>query len=149
MNGLIDLEECLAKGLLRRITPSREKAFGCIDKAKSLLGEAKFDLENDQINSAVIVGYASLFDAARAILFRDGYREKSHACVVRYLEAKYSEDIPRDTILLLDRYRTCRHDTQYDVTYFPTAEEAKSVVVFAEGFIEKVKKIVGYAEPEA
>ena len=146
MNELINFDECLKKGLLRKIDPSNEKAFACLSKAINLAKEAKEDLEYGQINSAVIVGYTALFDAARTVLFRDGYREKSHTCVTRYLEAKYSGAISRDIIMLLDRYRTIRHDTQCDVTYFPTTEEAAELVNFTEAFIEKVKALINYSE---
>lgn len=38
---MIGFRECVEKGLLRRIPPSREKAVQSIEKAKQLLEEAK------------------------------------------------------------------------------------------------------------
>ena len=139
---MIDLDGCVRRGLLRKITPSREKALQCLDKASGLLGEAKACLENGQLNSAVLTGYTALLGAERAILFGDGWRERSHECAIRYLEAEYKQDITQDTISLLERYKTSRHDTQYDVTYCPDEGEASSLLEFAGRFLKTAKVII-------
>ena len=42
-----------------------------------------------RFSSSILASYMVMFHAARTILFFDGFREKSHACVARYLEEKY------------------------------------------------------------
>lgn len=72
--------------MLRKVPPSPEKARKGIEKAKVLLKQAKKDLGIENYDSCVMTGYAAMFNAARAILLRDGVRERSHYCAARYLE---------------------------------------------------------------
>ncbi|MCX6769952.1 MAG: HEPN domain-containing protein [Candidatus Micrarchaeota archaeon] len=136
---MIDFDSCVSQGLLRKIPPSKIQAEEQLKKAGVLLSEAKIALENDSPNSAVIGAYSAMLDAARALLFRDGWREKSHACVAKYLEAKYSGELGIDTIELFDEYRDKRHRTMYSGDYYPDMEEAEKVVGFAGEFLGKAK----------
>ncbi|MBI4044261.1 MAG: HEPN domain-containing protein [Candidatus Diapherotrites archaeon] len=139
---MINLKECIEKGLIRKMPASKQKALQSIEKAKELLGEAKQNLEDDRINSSVIVCYLAIFHAARAVLFRDGFREKSHECIIKYLEEKYSETIPQKQIQLLDKFKSERTHTQYDVSYSPNEEEAEKMNQFAEEFISTIEQIL-------
>ena len=67
-----------------------------INKAKELIEEAGENLEDGRYNSATVVAYLALFNSARALLFKDGYRERSHICIARYLEKKYKSKIPKN-----------------------------------------------------
>lgn len=138
---MISYNECIEKGLLRRIPPSREKAMQSIEKAKELLGEAKANLDEERTNSAVIVAYMAIFHAARALLFKDGYREKSHECIIRYLEENYP-DIKTGQIEALEKYKNERTKTQYDVSYSPNEEQAEKMLQFAEEFIQTIEEII-------
>lgn len=140
---MIGFDECVEQGLLRRIPPSSVQAREQLAKANVLLDEAKKALDSESPNSAVIAAYAAMLDAARAVLFRDGYREKSHACVARYLEAKYSGKLGMPLIDLFDQYRDKRHKTMYSGDYYPTMDEANRAVSFAEEFVGKIEEIVG------
>ena len=137
---MISYEECLESGLIKKMAPSIVQAKSQMEKAHTLLEEAKVAVKNKSPNSAVLAGYASMFDAARALLFKDGFRERSHACVARYLEVKYSEKLGSSFVDLLDEYREKRHKVSYSSEYYPTIEEAGNLVGFAEQFIEKIEK---------
>ncbi len=139
---MIDFDSCVAEGLLRKIAPSKIQSDEQLKKAGVLLAEAKIALENDSPNSAVIGGYSAMLDAARAVLFRDGWREKSHACVASYLRAKYVKEIGVSTIDLFDEYRDKRHKTMYSGDYYPDTEEAERVVEFAEEFLQKIEALM-------
>jgi len=139
---MIDFDSCVAQGLLRKIPPSARQAEEQLKKARVLLAEAKLALGNDSPNSAVIGAYSAMLDAARAVLFRDGWREKSHACVAKYLEAKYIGELGEEAVQLFDEYRDKRHKTMYSGDYYPDMEEAARVVSFAEKFINGVKGLL-------
>ncbi len=139
---MITFRNCLDMGLLRRIPPSTEKAKQSLEKARELLGEAKGNLMEERYNTVVIISYLSIFNAARSLLFKDGFRERSHACVARYLEEKYKKEIPKTMIRILDRYRTSRHNTQYDVAYYSSKDEAEGILKFSKEFIERVENIL-------
>ena len=139
---MMEFDRCIKEGLLRRIPPSKIQSEEQMEKSEVLLEEAKKSLQNDSPNSALMLAYAALLCAGRAVLFRDGYREKNHACVVGYLEAKYSKEIGSSFICLFDEYREKRHKTMYSGDYYPTMEEAKRTVSFAGEFIAKIKNIL-------
>lgn len=142
---MIDFDACIEQGLLRRVPASREKARRSIEKARELFLEAKADLRDGRINSTVIVSYTAIFHAARALLFKDGFREKSHECVIRYLEEKYvkTKQLGRESVELLDKYKSERMRTQYDISYSPTEEDAERMAKFAEEFIGEIESVVG------
>ena len=139
---MVSLEACLKDGLLKPIPPSPEDAANQISKAKILLREAESCLESDNVNTAVMAAYAALFDASRALLFKDGFRERSHVCVVRYLEAKYAKQLGSDNIVLLDEYRDKRHKVVYASDYYSSYDEAEALVAFAGKFIAKIEKLL-------
>jgi len=141
---MIDFGECVSQGLLRKIPPSGRQAQEQLKKAEVLLAEARLALANGSPNTALIGAYSAMLDAARAVLFRDGWREKSHACVAKYLEAKYSRELGQDAIGLFDEYRDKRHKTMYSGDYYPDMGEARRVVQFAGEFLKAAGKLLGH-----
>jgi len=139
---MIDLNECLRKGLIRKIAKSERLAEASIRKARILLAEGKADLKEEHFNSAMIMAYTALLNSSRAIMFKDGYRERSHACVARYLEAKYKDKIPVGDIELLDYFRETRHDIQYDVDYLAEKETVERIMEFAGRFLDLAEELI-------
>jgi uncharacterized protein (UPF0332 family) len=139
-----DYNDCIKEGLLRHVIPSKSKAMRSLNKAKKWLDEARKNLSASTFDSCIVSSYLAMFHTARAILIRDGFREKSHYCVARYLEEKYvkTKKLERKWIDLLDHYRDLRHRDQYDVSFFATEEEAKRILKFTEKFIERLEKLL-------
>ena len=137
-------KECIEKELLKRIPPSEENCTRSLNKAKKWLEEAEKSFENKIYQSSVLSSYLAMFHSARAILFRDGYREKSHYCVARYLEEKYVKTgkLERKWVELLDYYREMRHNNQYDLSFFVSEKEAKNSLISAREFFERMEKLI-------
>jgi uncharacterized protein (UPF0332 family) len=131
----------MGEGLLRKIPPSKDKAAQSLKKAKEWLKEAENSLKGDAFNSSILASYMVMFHAARTLLFLDGFREKSHACVARYLEEKYVKTgkLDKRWIELLDHSREIRHNDQYDLSFFSTKEEAEKALKSAEDFLVAIK----------
>ena len=136
-----DFVDCLREGLLRNIPPSKEKAESSIVAANKWLEEAEKDLKIETFNSSVLSSYLLMFQASRAILFLDGFREKSHYCIARYLEEKYVKKklLESKWVELLDHYRELRHDSQYDISFFTSKDEAESALRTAKQFVDRMK----------
>lgn len=128
--------------MIRKTEPSEKQAHESIKKARIFLSEAKADFEGGRFDAAMIIAYLALLNASRAILFRDGYREKSHICITRYLEIKYKEVFSVKYIEMLDHFRETRHDVQYEPDYFAEEEDANQILQFAEEFISIVEKLI-------
>ena len=140
VNQLSNYKECFRKGLLQKVKPSKDKCKSSIEKAEQWLEEAEKNIESFAFDSCLASSYMATFHASRAILFRDGIREKSHFCIARYLE-KYVKDnlLEEEWVVLLDRMRDIRHMNQYTLQYHATDEEASSCLHSANEFVNRMK----------
>ena len=84
------VDELLKSGLLRKIPKSKQRAEESMRTASAWLKEAENDFQSGSLRSCILVSYLAMFHAARAILFADGFREKSHFAV----EDTWRIDIP-------------------------------------------------------
>lgn len=80
-------EECLERGKIVRIPIDPALAEKELREAELDLAAAERSLAQDQEKWAIIQGYYSLFHTLRSMVFRKGYREKSHRCLRYAVEA--------------------------------------------------------------
>jgi len=141
-------EKCKDDGHLRSIPPSKAQSEESIHASERWLKEATMNQSNATFNSSVIASYLSMFHAARAILFRDGVRERSHFCIARYIEERYvkTKQLSQDWVDLLDHARELRHQDQYDTSFTTTKEEASEALKTAGKFVEEMKGLLKRTE---
>ena len=139
-----EYSDCLREGLLKKFPVSNEKAQSSILSSDKWLDEAKKCLSNGTFSASVLSSYLSMFHSSRSVLFLDGFREKSHFCIARYLEEKYVKTglLENKWIELLDHYRELRHNSQYDVNFFATDNDARNAARVAKEFNERIKRLV-------
>ncbi|MBL7080827.1 HEPN domain-containing protein [Candidatus Bathyarchaeota archaeon] len=115
-------------------------AEGSIGAAQRWIEEAETGLRSGALNSSVLSSYLAMFHSARAMLFRDGYRERSHYCVARYLEERYVKRglLEARWVELLDHHRETRHASQYDVSFHVPETEATASLETAKRFVERM-----------
>lgn len=105
-------------------------------KSRAALEEAEKNLSVEAFDSCVTSSYMAMFHAARAILHRDGMREKSHYCLARYLELYVERrELEQRWVDILDRIRDVRHAGHYDLSHSSTAEEAESCLEASKQFL--------------
>lgn len=139
----LSYEECLRQGLLRKIPASKDQALRSLQKAQRWLEEAKRTLASEAVSATVLAAYLAMFHAARAILFRDGFREKSHACVARYLDRYVTRGrLEQKWVDLLDHSREMRHEDQYDLSFVSTHDDATQAVRSASAFLTRMKQLM-------
>ena len=143
MSRFKNIDDCFRFGLLRRTEPSRSKSDQSLLSAREWLSEAKKNLEAEALRSALSSAYLAVFHSARAVLFRDGVREKSHYCIGLYLQ-RYVEEgsLEADWPMLFDRIRSVRHADQYSFMARPTDEEVQAGIDLAERFIERMERLI-------
>ena len=141
---MFDFNECMKKGLLRKTDPSGVKARKSLEASLKWLEEALRSLEGEALRSSLLSAYMAVFHAARAILFLDGYREKSHACIARYLEEKYVKQglLESKWVEMLDHFREVRHADQYSFNFFTSGEEAENTLSESREFVSRMKKLL-------
>jgi len=103
------------------------------------LEDSERSLKAGAVNSSVLASYLSMFHSARAILYMDGYREKSHYCVARYLERYVAADqLEARWVDLLDHYRAQRHESQYRFNFVATVADAEASLKTAIEFVARM-----------
>lgn len=139
----MELSECFEKGLLKKDRPSIEIAKKSIEMAKKKLGKARKLFELKMQEESLTSSYSAMFHAGRALLFKDGIREKSHYGLYVYLKEKFSDRIERRFLNEFDSLRQSRHEISYGLeTVHISLEEAKEILKIANEFVELIEKIV-------
>lgn len=139
----MNVKDCLEKGLLKKESPSRSNAIKSLENASLKLGKAKKLLELEILDMAEVNCYSSMFHASRALLFRDGYREKSHYAIYIYLKEKYFDKIEPRFLNELNTLRMERHEIFYglDEEKFDKKQIGKQLLI-AEDFIRSIRHIL-------
>jgi uncharacterized protein (UPF0332 family) len=81
-----------------------------------------------------------MFHTARALLFKDGVKERSHLCIPIYLKSKYPELVKFANTL--DAYRMFRHRTIYAIEITIDKYEAEEAIEAAEEFVDKIDEMI-------
>jgi uncharacterized protein (UPF0332 family) len=141
---LFDYDDCLAKGLIKKTAPSKDKAKQSLLVAGKWFEEAVVNASGHALRSSLLSAYLAVFHAARAILFYDGYREKSHACIARYLEANYVSKgkLESKWVQMLDHLRETRHTDQYSFDFFTSSDEVEEALEKSKAFVARMKKLL-------
>lgn len=136
-------DDCFKKRLLRRTKPDLLKVTKALEMAELKNERARELFESDFFEESIVSSYTSMFQAARALLFKDGVVEKSHACVIAYLREHYSSKLGQNMINWLDTYRLERHESFYGLEKSTIDEdEAKDALGKSEKFLETVQQIL-------
>jgi len=138
------IEDCIEKGLIRKIEPSRQTAVKMLEKATNLLEEAKSSLDANAPDGSVLMAYEVMLLSGKALLVKDGFRERSHYCVVGYMQEAYADKgkIRKTTVDLFDQYRELRHMVAYDAEFMVSEEDAMKAIEDAEQLLREVKRVI-------
>lgn len=138
----MNVGECFNKGLLIKARVSKETVQNTLNLAKHCLERASGTRKIEYFDVAFTLAYQSMLHSARALLFNEGVKERSHICVILYLKWRYRED-PRVAKFhnILDSYRTSRHEVMYRGGYVSN-EESRRAISDAKDFLTLVKNIL-------
>ena len=117
-----------------------------ISVARSDLFDAKAGYDNERYKWSTIQAYYAMFHAARALVFSEGYREKSHYCLAVALRALFADSKKMDAQLVRDflNAMNLREAADYESDF--SQDGAKAVIASADKFIEKAIAILGISE---
>lgn len=136
----MNLDDCLKEGLLKKTKPSFSMSQDSLARASSYIDKARSNLDLNNYDLVVVCAYTSMFHAARALLFRDGYKERSHICLISFIEEKYPEigSYARQ----VDLYRRARHNALYNPNSIQSLADAEVAVESAKAFLTKVESML-------
>jgi len=137
----MNLDSCFKRGLLKKIRPDPENAKRSLELSKTNLEDARANLKIKRPRVVAISSYTAMFHAARALLYRDGIKERSHECIPIYIRERYPD--LEGLANTLDSYRRFRHNALYGLDFTLNIKEAQSTLKDAEEFMEKIKEILG------
>ena len=141
----MSVNKCFEKRLLRKSRPDKLKSTKALDMSARALEQAEKLMEHEFYEQVILYSYTSMFQGARALLFRDGIIEKSHYCVVEYLKENYLKtgELDQKLIHWLDTYRIERHETLYGLEHLQiSAHDASTAIDSAKTFLDTVKRLV-------
>lgn len=141
---LSKLDDCIKRDLIRKMPPSGKEADKSVLRAENWLQEAKAALKAGIYDSCILISYEAMFHAIRSLLIRDGFRERSHYCIARYVEEKYvnAGSLDRKVVNLIDEYRDLRHNIAYGLEFEVGAGDAIKAIKSASLVIDNIKRIV-------
>lgn len=116
---MTELSDCFERKLLTGVNPSTGLAKKSLKQGALFLTDAEDLVKIGKQRMGTIALYNAFFHVARALLFKDGIKERSHFCIARYIEEKYvnTKLLNRDFLNYLDTLRDARHETQYSLDF--------------------------------
>ena len=132
-----DFEKCLNERRIIKIDASNEMIKKEIEGAKYDLSSAEESLHDEDYKWASVQAYYSIFHAAKALVLKKGYREKSHYCLLIALRELYvkSKELDAEFAENFEIGMDIRHEADYALTF--DEESAKIAIGNARKFLEK------------
>ena len=136
------IEELLEKKLLIKSNSSTQEIEGSLAIAEKFLERAKGNMKIEYFDVAFTLAYQSMFHSARALLFKNNFKERSHSALVQVLKEIYkSENQLAELLEAMNSYRISRHAVQYSGISC-SKEDAVEIIKEAEKLIETADAII-------
>jgi len=139
----MDIKECLEKSLLKESVKDINKALRSIEISKNKLDRAIRLKDKGFLEDAIVNIYSTMFHAGRALLFKDGFKEKSHYGLYVYIKEKYKDKLEIRFLNELDALRIGRHEILYSLESAKiNKEDVEDIISVAKDFISAVEKLM-------
>ncbi|MBS3099164.1 HEPN domain-containing protein [Candidatus Pacearchaeota archaeon] len=137
----MDFQKCLDEGFIRKDRNVEERVSDEILLAERFLNSAKNNLKIKEYEMCVIAAYNSIFHCERALLYKKGYTERSHFCIVVALKRFYDDEKLIELLHSADKIRISRHEVQYRGKFVERGE-VEFVIGLAEQLLNHTKEIL-------
>lgn len=137
-----DFEHCVKERRLIKIKPSNEMIQKELESAEYDLERARNSLEEEDFKWAAVQSYYSMFHAAKALVLKKGYREKSHYCLLIALREFYvkKDELNAEMVENFELCMNLRHEADYGLTYHQ--ESAETAIKYTEEFLNNTLKLI-------
>jgi uncharacterized protein (UPF0332 family) len=135
-----ELRKLLRERKLLKIKPDRNLLTKEIKGAEYDLGRARESLEKKDFKWATVQAYYSMFHSARALLYNEGYREKSHTALRIALKELFeaSGRLGKETIRNFEDAMDLREEADYRLEF--SESNSVEVVNGAQEFLDIAKQ---------
>lgn len=117
---------------------SQEMILKELDAAQTDLQDAQDSLQSNKFKWATIQSYYSMFHSVRALLYKKGYREKSHYALFLAIRELYSKELETSLINQFEEGMALRQEADYGLKFSKTG--ALETIDGAEKILSKVKE---------
>lgn len=137
-----DFENCLKRRRLVRFAEARNLVNKEIAESLADLEEAKDRFANGRYKYCTTTAYYAMFHAARALVCSQGYRERSHWCLLVAVEELFAKTglLEMRLVRALAQAMSLRQDADYAAEYSQTG--AQKSLTTAKEFIQKAQEIL-------
>jgi len=137
-----EFKDCLEQQKIIKDANAKRLVPREIEAAEKDLAVAQKSFREGQFKWTTIQSYYSSFHAARALLFSQGYRERSHYCLIQAIEALFVDTGKVDVRLLrfLINAKVLREKADYELEF--SKDGAEKALEIAKTFLEKVKSLL-------
>ena len=141
-----DFNKCLENKKIIPFARGKKLVEKELSIAQSDLLDAKAGFDNQRYKWSTIQAYYAMFHAARALIYSQGYREKSHYCLAVALRALFVDESKIDAQAARDFLNALnlREAADYEAEFSESG--AKTVIASAERFIKKAVAILSAEE---
>jgi uncharacterized protein (UPF0332 family) len=77
-----DFKRCLELGRIVKVDKNKDWIKKELEEAEYDFARSKASIEKEDCKWAIVQGYYSMFHAAKALVLSEGYRERSHQCLI-------------------------------------------------------------------
>lgn len=133
----MNIEQMLENGMLRKEVCTKEMIDKELDQSELDLQTAKESFEEGKVKWCIVQAYYSIFHISRAMLFKKGYREKSHFAVYLFLDHLcILQELDQKYVAFFKAAMHAREDADYDAVF--SEDVAKNIIDLAIEF-QKLK----------
>ena len=142
MNSNTKYKDCLKKGKIREFSRGKALVSKELDLALSDYDSAEESIERENYKWCTIQTYYSMFHSARALLYSNNLREKSHVCLIEAIRTLYvnKELLGYWLVEALQKAKRLREDADYYGDF--SQENAQDLLYKTKEFLEKARDIL-------
>lgn len=137
-----DFEDCLKRSKIVKFTAARKLVQRELETAQEDLKVAQESVKRGNDKWATVQAYYAMFHTARALLYSQGYREKSHYCLIVAIKSIFVESGELD-VRFVEAFQTAkvlRENADYENEF--SMESARELVEKSEQFLARAQVIL-------
>lgn len=137
-----EFEKCLEREKIKKFPRAKRLVFKEINLAEEDLKTARESFRKKNYKWSTIQSYYSMFHTARSLLYKKGYREKSHFCLIEAVKNFYVINgvLSENFIDVLKLGKSLRENADYYGDFDKNG--AKEMLESAGDFIKETKNIL-------
>ncbi len=137
-----EFERCLKERRLLKIELSDRMIEKELEGARYDLMRAEESVHNGDYKWSSVQAYYSMFHAAKALVLKRGYREKSHYCLTIALKELYVKvgELEQEFVDNFEMSMDIRHEADYALTY--DEDSAKIAIENARRFLHRTQTLL-------